>query len=364
VVGSQFRETQLLEHWSAVDSPERNQVSSELGPVRYLAIPLESTGSTGGVFVVAVALQDQLDDVDGVVRVGALVLGSILVIVSAVAWIAAGDVLRPLRALSDTARSIGETDLSKRISVEGNDEIAALSATFNDMLDRLEDAFATQRRFADDAGHELRTPITVIRGQLELLSDDPEERRAAIGLVTGELDRMSRIVEDLLVLAKAEQPDFIRKHPIDLAELAEEWSVKATQLAGRPVALVASSQAVVTADSQRLTQAVMNLVRNAVEHTSPDVEVSLGARANGNWTRIWVTDTGPGIPPEEQQKLFERFARGRVGRRRTEGAGLGLSIVKSIAEGHGGRVEVDSGEAGTTFTMVIPTDRPEDRGQG
>ncbi len=355
VSGSLFRETDLMERWSSLQVPERDQVDTDLGPVRYLAVPLLSNEATGGVFVVAVGLQNQLDRIDGVIRVGAIVLGSILLIASAVAWIAAGDVLRPLRHLSTTARSITESDLSKRIPVEGNDEIAALAGTFNDMLDRLEEAFATQRRFVDDAGHELRTPITVIRGQLELLGEDPVEQRASIQLVTGELDRMSRIVEDLLVLAKTEQPDFIQPHPIDLAEFVDELAMKASALSTRQVSVETSDHAVVMGDQQRLTQAMLNLARNAIEHTPATARISLGGGANGSWARLWVTDAGPGIPPEEQKRLFERFARGRGGRRTTQGAGLGLSIVKAIAEGHGGRVELDTGSGGSTFTIVIPT---------
>jgi signal transduction histidine kinase len=261
-----------------------------------------------------------------------------------------------LRHLSTTARSITESDLSQRIPVEGSDEIAALAGTFNEMLDRLEEAFATQRRFVDDAGHELRTPITVIRGQLELLSEDPVEQQATIQLVTGELDRMSRIVEDLLVLAKTEQPDFIQLHPIDLAEFVDELAVKASTMSTRSVSVETSDHAVVVGDQQRLTQAMMNLARNAIEHTPVTARISLGGGVNGSWARLWVTDDGPGISPEAQNRLFERFARGPTGRRTTEGAGLGLSIVKAIAEGHGGRVEVETGAGGSTFTIVIPSE--------
>jgi signal transduction histidine kinase len=352
--GAAFQGTELLDHWSSLQTPERDQVDSEMGPIRYLAVTLASGDTVGGVFVVAIALEDQLESVDDVIQVGALVLGSILLISSAVAWIAAGEVLRPLRLLSETARSITESDLSGRIPVEGDDEIAGLASTFNDMLDRLEDAFATQRRFADDAGHELRTPITVIRGQLEVLGDDPDERAATIRLVTGELDRMSRVVEDLLVLTKAEQPEFIQPHPIDLSEFVDELAVKASALSTRPVTVTAKDHAVVLGDRERLTQAVMNLARNAVEHTPETATVSLGGRVNGSWARIWVADTGPGIPVSDRPRLFERFARGEPGRRRTGGAGLGLSIVKAIAEGHGGTVELETGDDGTTFTIVIP----------
>jgi two-component system, OmpR family, sensor kinase len=359
VTGSLFEGSELLERWAGITSPERDQVQTDQGPVRYLAVPLVDGTSTGGVFVAAFFLGEQLGEVDAVFRVGALVLGSIFVLATAVAWVAAGDVLRPVRLVSDTARTISESDLSRRILIEGDDEVADLASTFNSMLDRLEDAFATQRRFVDDAGHELRTPITVIRGQLELLSDDPVERDETLGLVTSELDRMSRIVEDLLILARSETPDFIEIHPIDLVDFLEEMTVKASGLSDREVTLAGADQCVFFGDRQRLTQAVTNLTRNAFEHGPPDVEVSLAGRIDGSRVRVSVTDDGPGISPEVRERLFERFYRGRPGRRSTRGSGLGLSIVRAIAEGHGGTVELDTGASGTTFTLVLPAIPPE-----
>jgi signal transduction histidine kinase len=359
VAGSAFQGSPLLEHWATLTTPELDQVETESGPVRYLAVPLVSGDEIGGTFVVAIALEEDFEQVERVVRVGALVLGSVLLISSVVAWVAAGEVLRPLRLLSATARSITDSDLSARIPVEGDDELAVLAETFNDMLDRLEEAFVTQRAFADDAGHELRTPITVIRGHLELLGDDPSERETTMRLVTAELDRMSRIVEDLLVLAKSGQPDFIEAHPIDLAELVDDLALKASALSARTFVVSGTEPAVIRGDEQRLTQAVMNLARNAIEHTPESAAVSLGASINGSSARIWVADAGPGIPDANVDRLFGRFARGR-GSRRTAGAGLGLSIVKAIAEGHGGRVEVVTGSEGTTFSMVIPIAGPEE----
>lgn len=361
VLGEVYGETAgLLDRWSAVTEPTREQIDTEeAGPIRYLAVPLDSGGETLGVFVAAVGLAERLTRVDDVIRLGALVYGSIFLVASAVAWLAAGEILRPLRTLRDTAQTISESDLSKRIEVSGSDEIADLSETFNRMLDRLEEAFATQRRFVDDAGHELRTPITIIRGQLEVMSDDPQERRETIELVTDELDRMSRIVEDLLVLAKAEQPDFVERHPIDLAEFIEDVAIKATALSDARVEIEDAQPAVFEGDDQRLTQAVMNLMRNAVEHTPSDTTIRLGGRIVDSEARIWVSDDGPGIPADELDHVFERFRRGVGGRRTTDGAGLGLAIVAAIAEGHGGRVDVETGATGTTFTLALPTE--EDR---
>ena len=146
-----------------------------------------------GVFVVAASLSAERDDVNEAVRLAALVLLSVLLIASALAWVVAGRVLAPLRALDETARSISENDLTRRIPVTGDDEIGELARTFNAMVDRLERAFASQRAFVSDASHELRTPITIVRGHLELLGEDPHERRETIALVTDELDRMSRL---------------------------------------------------------------------------------------------------------------------------------------------------------------------------
>lgn len=361
VLGAHYGESLgLLSRWRDVTEPSRDQVATEEGPVRYLAVPLDVDGETRGVFVAAIGLRDRLDRVDEVIRLGALVYGSIFVIASAVAWLAAGEVLKPLRSLRDTAHTISESDLSQRIDVSGSDEIADLSTTFNNMLDRLEEAFATQQRFVDDAGHELRTPITIIRGHIELMSDDPSERGETVALVTEELDRMSRIVEDLLALAKAEQPDFVVRRPIDLAEFIEDTVAKASALTDDPVLVDRAHPAVIDGDEQRLTQAVMNLVRNAVEHTPAGTTIEVGGATSDGRALIWVTDDGPGIPESERAHIFERFGRGLGGRRTTRGAGLGLSIVKAIAEAHGGSVDLDTGPGGSTFTLSLPGPLRED----
>ena len=229
------------------------------------------------------------------------------------------------------------------------------------MLDELEEAFDTQQRFVDDAGHELRTPITVIRGHLDLMGDDPEERRATLVLIDDELDRMHRIVNDLLTLAKAERADFLRLGPVDLAALTQEVHAKAAALGERDWRLGATAAASSIADRQRLTQAMMQLAQNAVQHTRPGDGIEIGSRVVGAEAELWVRDTGEGIAPGEADHIFDRFSRG--GRRRaSDGAGLGLSIVRAIAEAHHGRVAMTSepGE-GSRFVVVVPVDQPVDR---
>ena len=353
--GAELVNLGLVTRWVDVTEPVRNEIESDQGPIRYLAVPLTIDDEVLGVFVVAIFMETRLQAINDVVRLGALVYGTIFLVASTLAWITAGGVLRPLRELSATAAGISDTDLSRRIPVKGNDEIADLGRTFNSMLDRISEAFETQRRFVDDAGHELRTPITVIRGNLELMGDDPADRAATVEVVTAELDRMARIVDDLLVLAKAENTDFIEPHPMDLGAFTDDLLARAGVLADRSWILDAREEVVIAADEQRLSQAMMNLIRNAHEHTPPDTSVAVGSALNNGEVILWVRDEGPGIPLEDRARLFERFARGSQGRRVTAGAGLGLAIVAAIAEGHGGRVTIGDGpQGGALFTIHIP----------
>ncbi|HEX2160583.1 MAG TPA: HAMP domain-containing sensor histidine kinase [Thermoleophilaceae bacterium] len=344
------------EHWTALRRPTQKDVETSAGPARYLAVPIRLGGEIRGHFVVAEFMRGDRAEVADAVRIAALVSGSVLLIASLLAFFAAGRVLAPLRALGDTARSIHETDLTRRIDVEGNDELADLARTFNAMLDRVETAFETQRDFIRDASHELRTPITIVSGHLELMGDDPEERRATVDLVMDELARMSRLVDDLLLLARAERSDFLQVGPVDLEELAEELLAKASALAPRDWRLEAHARVTIEADRQRLTQAVMALADNAAQHTTDDDSITLGTAVEGSRIRLWVSDTGPGVSADDQRRIFDRFARGTSGPRRSDGSGLGLAIVKAIAEAHGGTVHVESRPgAGATFSLRIPT---------
>jgi signal transduction histidine kinase len=331
---------------------------------RYVAVPVANRSGDpndpSGVFAVAIDLSGELDEVNEALQIAVGVNIGVLILASMLAWVIAGRVLEPLRLLRDTARSISETDLTRRIPVEGEDELADLARTFNEMLDRLEDAFASQKSFISDAGHELRTPITIIRGHLDVMGDDPEERRETLDLVRDELDRMSRLVNDLLLLAKASRPDFLQPETVDLDDLTRELYAKASALAQRDWRLSSVGTGRIVADRQRVTQALMNLSQNAVTHTMAGDAVELGSKLQNGVVSLWVKDTGPGVPEHEQQRIFERFV--RLDRAPAgEGAGLGLAITQAVAEAHGGRVELDSrpGE-GARFTVIIPTEPPQE----
>lgn len=347
-------DSQIVKTLSQIKIAEEGEFFTADGEVIYIAQPI-ITDKNHGVFVVIHATSGERDEVSDAVKVIIQVMFIVTATFSFLAWVVAGRVLKPLHLLTQTTQSIGETDLTQRIPVKGAEEIAQLTIRFNEMLQRLETAFSSQRDFINDASHELRTPITIIRGHLELLGDDPQERQETIELVLDELDRMNRFVEDLLLLAKSEQPDFLNLEVVEINSLTLELYAKAKALAPRQWRLDAIASGRIRADRQRLTQAIMNLADNATHHTQEGDAISLGSDIRHNQLRLWVRDTGEGIPLSEQERIFQRFARGLIKHRRSNGAGLGLSIVQAIAEAHSGRIELFSRpHGGSTFTIVIP----------
>jgi two-component system OmpR family sensor kinase len=342
-----------------VDSPDSvgsTQTSEgEVAWAKQVAEP--SGGGQAGTFAIGILVDRERADVSDTVRVVIGVSLMALLFTGGIAWVVAGQILAPVRLVRRTAAQITTDDLSRRIEVDGRDDVAELADTFNDMLDRLESAFAAQRQFVDDASHELRTPITIVLGHLELMGDDPREREETVRLVTDELDRMNRIVEDLLLLAKAERPDFVHKQPVDLETLTRDIDAKVRALADRDWILGHVGTGSVRVDPQRVTQAVLQLAQNAVSHTGPGDRIVVGSELALDRVLLWVSDTGPGVSSEDAPTIFERFARGTSASPRSDngGAGLGLSIVRAIADGHHGAATLDSRPgAGATFGLDLP----------
>jgi signal transduction histidine kinase len=351
-----------IERWATLEVPSRGRLDGGPGEVvEYLAVPFLVDGRPTGLLVVAHDRDLQSADTDAAALAAAGVGFAMLVIGTLLAARLADRILEPVRAVSRTAQTISESDLSGRIAVDGSDEVSELAATFNAMLERLDSAFATQRRFIDDAGHELRTPITVIQGHLDTLGDDPSERARTLALLDDELARARRMVDDLITLARADRPDFVRHGPVDLGDLTRRVLDKARGLGARDWVLDGVADEPIWADEQRLTQAILQLVENAIRHTTRNDLVAIGSSVAGTQVRLWVRDSGPGVPVEDQAAIFERFVRGRSGRRRAEGSGLGLSIVGAIAEAHGGRVALESAPGeGATFSITFPLRRGAD----
>lgn len=355
------QDSKYLNRWAKLTQPEKGELVTPTDTLHYWAEPVTIQGETRGVFVVIKSAAEDWQKVNETTAVMLLVTLAVSVIASAITWIAAGRVIAPLRSLTATAHSISESNVSQRIPVRGSDEIAELAITFNEMLDRLQAAFTSQRNFISDAGHELRTPITVIRGHLELLGDHPQEGAETVALVLDELERMSRLVNDLLLLAKAESPDFLTLETVEVSAFTEEVYAKAKALGDRDWQLESKASGKIVADRHRLTQVLMNLAQNAAQHTSAGDAIVLGSALTNGHVRFWVRDTGTGIAPGDRERIFERFARAANSRRRSEGAGLGLAIVKAIVEAHGGRVELESQLGkGSTFTLAVPVKPPFD----
>jgi two-component system, OmpR family, sensor kinase len=291
-----------------------------------------------------------------------LLAGALAVLVALTGGFAvASRVAAPLRRMARVAARVDAGDLGPRMEVGArHDEVRVLAEAFDHMLDRLQDAFDRQTAFVADASHELRTPLTVIRGQLEVLAladrPDAAEVRRVEKLVRVEVERMSRLVEDMLLLAQAGEDGFLRPSPIELRPFLTDLVRGLADAAPRRVELGAIPELRLEADGDRLAQALRNLLRNAIAHTSQNGLVALSVDARDGRLRFVVDDDGPGIPVDQRAAVFDRFHRLDGGRSRNAGgAGLGLAIVQAIATAHGGRVWADGAPAGgARIVLEIP----------
>ncbi|MDY6783884.1 MAG: ATP-binding protein [Cyanobacteriota bacterium] len=354
----------LLQSWAKLTQSrqgEKQTSDPQIGNLIYIAQPIAIDGQIEGVFVTVHSTAGEIREAKDAIVTVIEVLVAMLIVAVLLAWVASRQVLLPLRSLARTAVSISETDLTQRIPIRGQGEIAELSTTFNAMMDRLQVAFESQREFVNDAGHELRTPITIIQGHLELLERDDPEFEPTLELVLDELERMTRFVNDLIFLAKAERRDFLEPTSMDLESFTEELYAKAKGLAPRDWQLEGVGKGQFFADRQRITQAVMNLAQNATQHTQMSDTIAIGSARDRGKIRFWVRDTGCGIDPKDRERVFKRFARAAHSHRRSEGAGLGLSIVEAIAHSHGGRVNLKSEVGvGSTFVLIFPLEKASD----
>ena len=273
-------------------------------------------------------------------------------------WVVAGRALRPLRSLAALTDEIGRSaDLGRRLpAARGRDVLANLTGSFNGMLDRLQAAFAAQQRFTADASHELRTPLTSVRHNAGFLlahpSAAPEDREAAVRDIAAESERMSRLVENLLTLARADAGQPLVRKPVDLAELAEDVCRRAGDVfAEREISCSATPVPAVSGDADSLTQLLWILVENAAKHGT---HVWVAVTQRGPVAQVHVSDDGPGLPAGAEKLIFERFWRGdaaRTGR----GAGLGLAIAATIVRTHGGTIlAANNGKGGASFVAELP----------
>ncbi|WP_313822594.1 HAMP domain-containing sensor histidine kinase, partial [Citricoccus sp.] len=329
---------------------------------RAVAVPIHfDNDSAPSLMLLAYDFSAELGDVDSTFLTYGLVGFGVMIVVGVAGWLLVGRLLHPLRILQSTAAEISGTDLRRRVPVSGQDDVAELAETFNEMLDRLQGAFSSQRQLLDDVGHELRTPITIVQGHLELQdAEDAADVREVREIALDELDRMRLLVDDLVTLAKSGRPDFVSTAPTDVGTLTRDVLGKASPLGPRIWTLDHAADVTVSLDAQRITQAWLQLASNAVKYSEEGSKVSLGSQALSGSLRLWVRDQGIGIRPEDREGIFERFGRGSNSTR-AEGSGLGLNIVTAIVQAHGGSVDVQSAPGiGSTFYIDLPLDGPVD----
>lgn len=333
--------------------------TEETGRLRIITQPLVVDGRQVGTFRAA----DPLTSVDRAleelrntfIAVGAAVL---LVSMAVAIWLA-GLISGPLRRMARVAGEVDSGDLSHRIDYRGSDEVGVLADAFNGMLDRLESGFRRQREFVSDASHELRSPLTVLRGRIETLvrgRSQGDEVTAEAKELLREVSRMDRLVDDLLTLAKAESGTLIQTRAVPLGEFAEDLRRDLPLLGARDYTVRCGACGTIEADPDRLSQVLRNLVSNAVRHTGPGGSVTVSIEPNGAGVRFAVSDDGPGIPPDQLERVFDRFHRTDEGRSRDEGgSGLGLAIARAIIEAHGGSIAAESEPGrGTTVSFTLP----------
>lgn len=334
--------------------------------LRVLSVPLTVRGSDRVVATLQVATS--MDVVISTQQTLLLVLlvGAVLsmVVAGVAGWISTRQALAPLEDVTEAALQITRADdLSRRIPYQGNpnDEVGQLITAFNLTLSRLENLFNTQRRFLADVGHELRTPLTVIKGNVELMQRMGETDPESMDSIENEVDRLTRMVGDLLLLAQAESGKLPLAHDLlELDTILLEVMGQMRILARDRVRLRIGEidQVLICGDRDRIKQVLVNLVSNAIKYTPTGGEVIVGLAKEGEYSRLNVSDTGPGIPVEDMPHIFERFYRGEKSRTRTrdgKGFGLGLSIAYWIVRNHNGFIEVSAREPqGTTFCVRLP----------
>lgn len=327
---------------------------------RILAVPIAASQGSDSVLLVGSSLQDRRDDMLGLAYALAIGGGAALLIMSFAGWLLASAALRPVERMRRDAASISTDDLERRLTLPAaDDEIAHLARTLNSMLDRLAGSFARERRLLDNASHELRTPLAILKAELDLATsrDRPsEELLAALHSAQDETTHLVRLAEDLLVVSRAQSGDL----PLQRREAPVDDVLRSAVEHSRPRAMEAGLELVVEApptiasiDPVRIRQAVDDLLDNAIRHTPSGGLIRVCSAQTDGELRIAVKDSGGGFSPSFLPAALEPFSRGsdqgKAGR-----AGLGLAIVRAIAEAHGGRVEAANAETGAVVTMFLP----------
>jgi len=361
--GSQIlEENPQIDRW--LTNPPTQVTLTQVGvgstTYRMLVSPITVNQRPVGVLIAAKDLSRLMDQSRNVLLLTAGEAGAALLVAMVSTYVLLHRVLGVVGKVTDTAGHIIREGHGRRLQERATeDEIGQLVRTFNEMLARLEAAFQTQRRLLSDVSHQMRTPLTVIRGHLEVARrggfSDPIETRQTVDLVLDELEHTTALVDRMLFLGRALEPDFIQPEPVDLRSFLADVHTAAQTLAPRRWELGAVPDVVVLLDRDKLRGALLNLIDNAIKFTNQQDTIRLEVELSPALA-ITVVDTGRGIPHQLQQRIFERFERG--GQADQRGSGLGLAIVKAVTEAHGGHVGIESAPgAGCRVRIVLPASR-------
>jgi len=333
-------------------------------PVRVLTMPVIQTGRVTNLVRVGMSLENMYKTRRRFLLIMAAVLPLGLLLAGGGGWLLARRALRPVDRMTRTALRISGEHLDERLQeTESDDELNRLAKTLNDMLGRLDDSFHQMRQFSADASHELQTPLTIIKGEMEVAlrsPRSPEEYQRVLKSGLEEIDRINHLVEGLLLLARADagvlRLDF---QPVEIKELLQEIREQMKVVADDhaiSLDLILPEPVYVRGDREHLRRLLLNLVNNAIKYTPAGGSVTLSLDSGPDWASLKVVDTGIGLSKDEQEQIFSRFHRATETRSRDEkGVGLGLNIVRSIVEAHGGRIHVKSAPGqGSTFTVFLP----------
>ena len=333
-------------------------------PVRVLTWPVVESGRVIGVVRVGMSQMNLYRTMSHFLLIMAALFPLALALAGGGGWFLANRALDPVDRMTHTAREIGAGQLHARLELTGaNDEMDRLADTLNEMLSRLEAAFTEMRQFTADASHELQTPLTILRGEMEVAlrsKRSPEEYMDVMKSALEEIERISFLVEGLLLLARSDAGVLkMDRKPLELMLVVEEVVHQLRPLAEtRHVALTVGymEPLEVSGDSVHVRRLLFNLMDNAITYTPSGGTVKVSIGRSGDWAVLSVEDTGIGISPEEQQKIFRRFYRSAQARSGAQGgSGLGLSMVKSISEAHGGKIELESSPGkGSVFKIYFP----------
>lgn len=355
---------------SAMDIPAQPFTVAGSGGVSQFRMTVWREGVFAGQYVVlAIPLTDVQSTLGGLLQLEVLISASVVAGTAILAWFIIQIGLRPLRRMGEVAGDIAAGDLSRRVEpATSKTEIGRLGIALNSMLSQIEAAFAQRtasesrlRRFIADASHELRTPLTSIRGYAEMLrrgaGESPTDSELARRRIEDEAVRMSTLVDDMLLIARLDRGRPLEMQPVDLQAIALDAAADARAVAPqREVKVDAPIPVVVNGDDTRLRQVVGNLMRNALVHTPGSTAVEIAVSTENGLARISVADHGPGLKPDEMERIFEPFYRADPSRSRDRGgAGLGLAIVNAVVGAHGGNVRVrETSGGGATFDVELP----------